>query len=172
MGNHWDQRVWDGFWVRQSSVSIVSMFVHHRSNDWMVKHHHQSLGAKDDVKQAQNREENCFKDIINEEKKENCFLKILKTREEKEYLVSKSHKSRKERDCFLKNIENWEKKENGFKNLRNWEDKENFSMNILKIKTKKRTKKINFLERERNCWVFLFKIFRDRHSCFLKLMPL
>ena len=60
----------------------------------------------------ENREEkeNHFKNLINREENEIFSLKILKIREEKENLVSESHKSRKERELGFQFLENREEK--------------------------------------------------------------
>ena len=89
----------------------------------------------------------------------------MKIREEKENLVSKSHKSRKEREFVLTNLENPEEKENGLKNLINREEKENFFLNILKIETRKRIEISIFSSEREIIEPFLLEIFRDRDSC-------
>ena len=75
---------------------------------------------------------------------------IYLSREEILKQGKKYQMSRGEKVFSSKNLENREEKENGSKNIIYREEKENFFLNILKIKTRKKTEEEKILERERN----------------------
>ena len=68
-----------------------------------------------------------MKNLINREEKEIFSLKILKIQEEKEYLVSESHKSGNKREFFLKILKIEKRKRSVRKTHKSRREREFFS---------------------------------------------